>query len=150
MDSSPPTAAAGMPDGPTDRQSADAHGPPGDGTTLREAMLQAIGELSDDERERLASAEQPDDVASAWRDLIAARAAQERETTVRAELTREFESRTHAERQRPTTGLHGGAPLALPGSVAEWTSYIRSGEGTARVQQRRAQFADWLTAHPEA
>lgn len=124
---------------------------PADGdTALREAMLLAIGELSPDERERLTSSEQPGDVANAWRDLIAERAAREREQTVRAELTREFESQVRSARQRPTSGLQGGAPAPQPGSVNEWTEFIRSAEGHDLRQQRRAQFANWLAAHPEA
>ena len=137
-------------DSPQPTAMREAQAPAGDGTTLREAMLQAIGELSDAERERLSSAEQPDDVANAWRDLIAERAAREREATVRAELTREFEAQTLAARQRPTAGLQGGPPPALPNSVSEWTDYIRSSDGPSLMQQRRAQFADWLAAHPEA
>lgn len=138
MDSTQPTATP------------EPEAPPGDGTSLREAMLHAIGELSDAERERLASADQPDDVANTWRDLIAERAARERETTVRAELNREFEAQTLAARQRPTSGLQGGPPTALPSSVSEWTDYIRSSDGQTLMQQRRAQFADWLATHPEA
>ena len=119
-------------------------------TALREAMLDAIGELSDEERARLGSAEQPDDMAHAWRDLIAERAARDREATVRTELTREFQTRSRAAQPRPTKGLRGGAPPAAPGSVAEWTDFIRSSGEEAERQQRRAQFADWLARHPEA
>ncbi len=147
MDSSPPTAThePEAPPGDPDAISTD-----GGGSSLREAMLHAIGELSDAERERLASADQPDDVANTWRDLIAERAAREREATVREELTREFESRTLAARQRPTEGLQGGPPPALPTSVSDWTDFIRSSDGQSLMQQRRAQFADWLASHPEA
>lgn len=147
MDSSQPTATQ-EPEAPLGKSAAASTGT--GGTSLREAMLQAIGELSDAERERLASAEQPDDVANTWRDLIAERAAREREATVREELTREFESQTLAARQRPTAGLQGGPPPTLPSSVVEWTDYIRSSEKQSLVQQRRAQFADWLAEHPEA
>ena len=119
-------------------------------SALREAMLEAIGELSEAERERLASAEHPDDVANAWRDLIAERAAGEREATVRTELTREFESQTLAARQRPTAGLQGGRPPASPETVAEWTEYIRSSDRQPVMLRRRAEFADWLALHPEA
>ncbi len=122
----------------------------GNATSIREAMLSAIGELSDEERERLGSAEQPDEVAHAWRDLIAERAAHEREATVRTELTREFESRTRAAQPRPTSGLRGGPPVPQPGTVSEWTDFIRSTDAQPLRQQRRAQFADWLAAHPEA
>ena len=121
-----------------------------EGSALREAMLEAIGELSDGERERLASVEDPEDAAAAWRDLIAERAASEREAAVRAELTREFESQTLAARQRPTAGLQGGAPPAMPSTVSEWTDYIQSSEGHSLMERRRAEFADWLAAHPEA
>ena len=117
---------------------------------LREAMLTAIGELSEDERARLSSAEQPDDVAGVWRDLIAERAARERERSVRAELTREFETQVRTAQQRPTSGLHGGAPPPQPNSVSEWTDFIRSADVQSLRQQRRAQFANWLAAHPEA
>ncbi|MDE2988980.1 MAG: hypothetical protein OXT70_13155 [Chloroflexota bacterium] len=122
----------------------------GDGTALREAMLDAIGELSADERDRIGSAEEPDDLANAWRDLIAERAAREREATVRSELTRDFERRARASQPRPTSGLRGGPPAAQPDSVAEWTDFIRSSDDEAHRQRRRAQFADWLARHPEA
>lgn len=145
MDSTQPTATAAA-----TTPSPEPDAPPGDGNSLREAMLLAIGELSDDERERLSSADQPDDVAHAWRDLIAERAARERETAVRAEMSREFEAQTRAARQRPTAGLQGGPPPAAPSSVSEWTDYIRSSDGQSLMQQRRAQFADWLATHPEA
>ena len=121
-----------------------------DAGVMREAMLAAIGDLSDSERERLADLEQPDDVALAWRDLIAERAARERETTVRLELNREFENERRAAQQRPTGGLRGGSGPIRPGSVAEWTELIRSSDDPALRQRRRAQFADWLAAHPEA
>ena len=143
----------------TATQTRPVEGPPPDAgvvrtssanTAMREAMLNAIGELSDEERSRLSSAEQPDDMAQVWRDLVAERAAREREATVRTELTREFESRTRASQPRPTRGLRGGAPPTPPGSVAEWTEFIRSsGENSVR-QARRAQFADWLATHPDA
>ena len=129
------------------RPPADGRGP---GTALREAMLEAIGELSDEERARLGSAEQPADVAQTWRDLIAERAAREREAVVRSELTREFQTRSESERQRPTSGLRGSAPASAPGSVAEWTEFIRSSGEESQRQRRRSQFADWLSQHPEA
>ncbi len=146
MDISPPTAAQESP--PPD-PAIGARDDPG-GNSLREAMLHAIGELSDTERERLSAVDQPDELANTWRDLIAERAAREREATVREELAREAESRTLAARQRPTAGLQGGPPPALPGSVTDWTDFIRSSDGQSQMQQRRAQFADWLAAHPEA
>ena len=148
----------------TAQSAAQLEAPPGEGEAaldqgaeragadlpLREAMLTAIGELSEDERARLSSAEQPDDVAGVWRDLIAERAALEREQSVRAELTREFETQGRTAPQRPTSGLHGGAPPPQPSSVNEWTDFIRSAEGQELRQQRRTQFANWLAAHPEA
>ncbi len=137
LDGAPPPGNA------TDAPSSDA-------TALREAMLVAIGELSDAERERLGSVDQPDDMAHAWRDLIAERAAREREATVRTELTREFETRSRAAQPRPTSGLRGGAPPAAPSNVAQWTDYIRSSGDGSIQQQRRSQFADWLAAHPDA
>lgn len=142
MDTTQPTA--------TQEPEAPPSAPTSAETSLRDAMLQAIGELSEADRERLAAAEEPADVANAWRDLIAEQAAQEREDTVRAELTREFEAQTLAARQLPTAGLHGGPPPALPTTVAEWTDYIRSSDGQSLIQQRRAQFAEWLAKHPEA
>ncbi|MDE2747174.1 MAG: hypothetical protein OXI41_14560 [Chloroflexota bacterium] len=131
-------------DGP--QPEADA----GNDTALREAMLDAIGELSDEERDRIGSAAEPDGLANAWRDLIAERAAREREATVRSELTREFETRARSSQPRPTSGLRGAPPPAQPDSVAEWTDFIRSSEDEAHRQRRRAQFADWLAQHPEA
>ena len=121
-----------------------------DETAMREAMLEAIGELSDAERERLGTARQPEDMALAWRDLIAERAAREREATVRSELTREFQAGREAAQQRPTQGLHGRAPASTPESVTDWTDFIRSGKGESLQERRREQFAQWLAAHPEA
>ena len=150
MDTAQPTPELEAPPGDLgDRPDADEHASSGE-TPLREAMLTAIGELSEDERARLSSAEQPDDVAGVWRDLIAERAAREREQSVRAELTREFETQVRNAQQRPTSGLHGGAPPPQPSSVNEWTDFIRSAEGQELRQQRRTQFANWLAAHPEA
>ncbi len=132
----------------------EVHAPPDDQPNpvfaLREAMLEAIGELSEAEREQLTSVAAPADLARAWRDVIAVRAAGEREASVRAELTREFESQTRAWQPRPTGGLRGSAMARLPQSVAEWTEFIRSADDSARLQQRRSQFADWLAHHPEA
>ena len=119
-------------------------------SVLREAMLEAIGELSDAERARLGSAEQPGDLAGAWRDLIAERAAREREATVRTELTREFQSRSEASQVRPTRGLRGSAPAPKPDSVAAWTELIQSSEDEGHRRRHREQFAEWLAAHPEA
>lgn len=147
MDISQP-AATPEPEPPPDRAVGASDEPAGN--ALREAMLHAIGELSDTERERLSAANQPDALANAWRDLIAERAAREREATVRHELAREAEAQSLADRQRPTAGLQGGPPLALPTSVTDWTDFIRSSDGQSQMQQRRAQFANWLAAHPEA
>lgn len=147
MDTSQLTATQ-EPEPPPDREigaSNDA-----DGNALREAMLHAIGELSETERDRLSAADQPDEVANTWRDLIAERAAREREATVREELAREAESRSLAARQRPTAGLQGGPLPALPRTVTDWADYIRGSDDQSQMQQRRAQFADWLAAHPEA
>ena len=152
LDGGPPESASVSNDATSIRATGDATSirTTGGATSIREAMLSAIGDLSDEERERLGSAEQPDEVAQAWRDLIAERAAQEREATVRTELTREFESRTRAAQPRPTSGLRGGPPAPQPSTVSEWTDFIRSTDAQPLRQQRRAQFADWLAAHPEA
>lgn len=132
-------------------QTGDTEGGGSEGATaLREAMLDAIGELSDGERARLGSAEHPADVANAWRDLIAERAARERESTVRTELAREFEVRSRQAQPRPTAGLRGGAPPPRPDSVAEWTDFIHSSNDDGQRQHRRSQFADWLAQHPDA
>ncbi len=150
MDATQPTAQLEAPHG--ERAAAPDHGVErtGGDTPLREAMLTAIGELSEDERTRLSSVEQPSDVAGVWRDLIAERAAREREQQVRTELTREFETQVRTAQQRPTAGLRGGAPPPQPGSVSEWTDFIRSADNQSLRQQRRSQFANWLAAHPEA
>lgn len=125
---------------------------PGSGaeTALREAMLEAIGELSEAERERLQSVAQPVDMAQAWRDLIAERAARDREATVRTELTREFQDRSAAGQPRPTQGLHGEAPGPTPHSVTAWTEFIHATTDGAQRQRRRDQFAAWLAANPDA
>lgn len=135
-----------VPDGPT----AEPDPGPDEATALREAMLTAIGDLTADERDRLGSSREPEDIAQAWRDLIAERAAREREATVRTELTREFESRSQAAQPRPTVGLRGEAPQVTPDSVADWTDFIRSSDQESQLRHRRAQFADWLARHPEA
>ncbi len=152
---SPPAADAGTvpPDAeaPPDAQSAPEAAPSEQvSTAMREALLAAIGELSDEERERLVGAEAPDETARVWRDLVAERAARERETSVRAELTRELQTQVHAARPRPTSGLQGSAVAAPPASVAEWTDYIRQSDDSALRQRRRSQFADWLAANPDA
>ena len=152
---SPPAPDAGTvppePEAPPDvSQPPDAAPSERVATAMKEALLEAIGELSDEERERLVGAEAPDETARVWRDLVAERAARERETSVRAELTRELQTQVHAARPRPTSGLQGGAVTAPPGSVAEWTDYIRQSDDSALRQRRRSQFADWLAANPDA
>ena len=144
----PPETAAASNDATAASREATAASK--EATALREAMLAAIGDLSDAEREQLGSASQPDQVAQAWRDLIAQRAAREREATVRTELTREFEERTRAAQPRPTSGLHGGAPPAPPSTVAEWTDFHSLDRHPTIRRQRREKFANWLAGHPEA
>ncbi len=150
---SPPAADAGTvppePEAPPDT-APDTAPTEQVSTAMREALLAAIGELSDEERERLVGAEAPDETARVWRDLVAERAARERETSVRAELTRELQTQVHAARPRPTSGLQGSAVAAPPASVAEWTDYIRQSDDSALRQRRRSQFADWLAANPDA
>lgn len=144
-------AAESGPAPPVDGQAAEPSQPPEHvATAMREAMLEAIGELSDEERERLMSADAPDETARVWRDLVGERAAREREASVRAELNREFQTQVHAARPRPTAGLHGSAPVSMPRSVAEWTDFIHEIDDQALRQRRRSQFADWLAANPEA
>ncbi len=137
-------------DGPQVEAEAEAEPGRDEATTLREAMLDAIGELSDEERERLGSGRQPSDMAHAWRDLIAERAAREREDTVRNELTREFQTHRQAGEPRPTTGLHGVAPASKPENVSEWADFIHEEEDGTQRQRRRDQFAEWLARHPNA
>ena len=146
MDTAP---VSSVPNAPPPPVSDEADGT-ADMTTMRAAMLDAIGELSDDERERLTSPDQPAAAAQAWRDLVAERAAREREASVRAELMREFQTQAHATQPRPTAGLSGAVPRTPPRSVAEWTDYIRQSDDVALRQRRRSQFADWLVAHPDA
>ena len=113
---------------------------------IHEAMLEAIGELSDEERARLTAIDQPDETVQAWRDLIAERAARERELSLR----RELQDESIAAQPQPTRGLQGTAsPPPAPASVAEWTEWIRRSDEPAEQSQRRAEFANWLMAHPE-
>ena len=130
----------------------DAGPPPAEhvATAMREALLEAIGELSEEERERLMAADAPDETARVWSDLVAERAAREREASVRAEMAREHQTQVRAARTRPTSGLQGSAPPPLPRSVAEWTDFIREGDDQALRQRRRSQFAQWLAANPDA
>ena len=63
---------------------------------LREAMLDAIDALSDEERERLSAAEAPEETVRIWRDLVADRAMRERQS----ELVGEAAGRDRAARKR--------------------------------------------------
>lgn len=114
---------------------------------IHEAMLNAIGDLSDDERERLTAHDQPAETVRAWRDLIAERAAREREQSLRQELQRE----SLAAQPQPTRGLQMAAPPpAAPTSATEWTEWIHGSDDPGQQSRRRAEFANWLAAHPEA
>ena len=129
-------------------------------TALEAAMWRALGELSPDEEARVRTASQeggPDGAAAVWRDLIAERAAAEREASLREELEQREETaqreRTQAlaSQPRPTAGLSGGAPPpAAPESVAGWTSAILAAAGEAERTRLRSAFASWLARHPEA
>lgn len=116
-----------------------------DGNAIHEAMLDAIGELSDEERARLTAIDQPEETVRAWRDLIAERAARERELSLR----RELQDESIAAQPQPTRGLQGTAPPPAPSSVTEWTDWIQRSDEAAEQSQRRAEFANWLMAHPE-
>lgn len=116
-----------------------------DGNAIHEAMLDAIGELSDEERARLTAIDQPEETVRAWRDLIAERAARERELSLR----RELQDESIAAQPQPTRGLQGTAPPSSPSSVTEWTDWIQRSDEAAEQSQRRAEFANWLMAHPE-
>lgn len=144
MESSPTTSELLEPDAPEESVAPDG------ATVLREAMLAAIGELSPAERAQLSAHDQPEDAARAWRDLIAVRAAREREAAVRLELTREFAAQLAAAQPQPTRGLGAQPPAAPPASVAAWTDFIRASSDQSVRQQRRSQFADWLARHPDA
>ncbi len=114
---------------------------------IREAILEAIGELSQEERERLTASEQPQETVRVWRELIAERAAREREQSLR----RELQSETLAAQPQPTRGLHTAvAPAAAPDTVEQWTNWIRGIEDSSEQARRRADFAAWLASHPEA
>ncbi len=126
-------------------------------TSLRNAMLDAIGALSDEERERLVAADAPEETVRVWRELIADQAVRERQSEliegVLDELdTREQQRRDDLRRSRvnPTRGLQGGAPPREPTSTAEWTSYIRDAQQEPQAAQRRRRFAAWLAEHPDA
>lgn len=121
--------------------------PEASANAIREAMLEAIGELSDEERERLTALDQPSETVRAWRDLIAERAAREREEVVRRELQHESLSA----QPQPTRGLHTAAPpSAVPETAAEWTTWVRGSEEPWERSRRQAEFARWLASHPEA
>lgn len=126
-------------------------------TPLRDAMLDAIGALSDEARERLVAADAPEETVRVWRELIADQAVRERQSEliegVLDELdAREQEHRDDLRRSRvnPTRGLEGGAPPREPASAAEWTSYIRDAQQEPEAAQRRSRFAAWLAQHPDA
>ena len=121
---------------------APAEAPPVEAgaSPLREAMLDAIGALSDEERERLSAAEAPEETVRIWRDLVADRAMQERQSELVGEALDEIELResvrrdeVRANRPRPTRDVRGAAPPREPSSVAEWTSpHPRRGGRTGR------------------
>ena len=124
---------------------------------LREAMLGAIGALSDEERERLTAAEAPEETVRIWRDLVADRAMRERQSELVGEALDEIELResvrrdeVRANRPRPTRDVRGGAPPREPSSVAEWTTHIRDAEAGPDAGERRSRFAAWLAANPHA
>ena len=128
-------------------QSAESDSPEPVGSAIHEAMLEAIGDLSEEERARLIAIDQPEETVEAWRDLIAERAAQERELSLR----REFQAESLAAQPQPTRGLQGAAaPSPAPSSVTEWTDWIRGSDEPSQQLRRRAEFANWLLAHPEA
>ena len=124
---------------------------------LRDAMLDAIGALSDEERERLIAADAPEEAVRVWRELIADQAVRERQSELIEGVLDELDAREGArrdevrrERVNPTRGLEGGAPPREPGSVAEWTAYIRDSQAEPDAAQRRGRFAAWLAQHPDA
>lgn len=139
---------------PTAENPADQ---PQTSSPLRDAMLDAIGALSDEERERLVAADAPEETVRVWRELIADQAVRERQSElidgVLDELdTREQQRRDDLRRNRvnPTSGLHGAAPPREPTSAAEWTTYIRDAQQEPEAAQRRSRFAAWLAQHPDA
>lgn len=124
---------------------------------LRDAMLEALGALSDEQRRRLTAADAPEDQARIWRDLIAERALQERQTELIDGVLDELDARERrrideirANRSLPTRGLRGDAPSPEPDSVAAWTTYIRDAKSAPDTDARRARFAGWLSQHPDA
>lgn len=129
---------------------------------LRDAMLDAIGALSEEERGRLIAADAPEETVRVWRELIADQAVRERQSELIEGVLDELDAREGARREgarreevrrgrvNPTRGLEGGAPPREPGSVAEWTTHIRDAQGESDAAQRRGRFAAWLAQHPEA
>ena len=146
----PPSVAAGHPLpslGQAPPESAENDSPEPVGSAIHEAMLEAIGDLSEEERARLIAIDQPEETVEAWRDLIAERAARERELSLR----RELQAESLAAQPQPTRGLQGAAaPPRAPSSVTEWTDWIRGSDEPSQQLRRRAEFANWLLAHPEA
>lgn len=128
-----------------------------DSSPLREAMLDAIAALSDEEREQLVAADAPEETVRVWRDLIADHALRERQSELIAGVLDELDAREQTRRDEiraarplPTRGLQGGAPPREPASVAEWTAYIHDAQADPDAAQRRARFAAWLAEHPDA
>lgn len=128
-----------------------------DASPLRDAMLDAIAALSDEQRERLVAADAPDETVRIWRELIADQALRERQSELIAGVLEELDAREQARRDEirasrplPTRGLQGGAPPREPASAAEWTDYIQDAQSEADAAQRRERFAAWLAAHPDA
>lgn len=126
-------------------------------TPLRDAMLDAIGALSDEERERLVAADAPDETVRVWRELVADQAVRERQSELIAGVLDELDARDQERRDdvrrnrvNPTRGLEGVAPPREPASAAEWTSYIRDAQQEPEAAQRRSRFAAWLAEHPDA
>lgn len=126
-------------------------------TPLRDAMLDAVGALSDEERERLVAADAPEETVRVWRELVADQAVRERQSELIESVLDELDLREQARRDEarrsrvnPTRGLEGGAPPREPASVAEWTSYIRDAQAEPDAAQRRGRFAAWLAQHPDA
>ena len=124
---------------------------------LREAMLDAIGALSDEQREQLVAADAPQEMVRVWRELIADQAVRERQSQLIEGVLDELDAHEQARRDeiranrpQPTRGLQGGAPPREPNSVAEWTTHIRDADAEPEAALRRSRFAAWLAAHPDA
>lgn len=136
----------------TQQQPAEAEASP-----LRDAMLDAIAALSEEQRERLVAADAPEETVRIWRELIADQALRERQSELIAGVLEELDAREQARRDEirasrplPTRGLQGGAPPREPASAAEWTDYIQDAQSEADAARRRERFAAWLAAHPDA